>query len=47
MKLTLEWISGGVRKEHVVTKQPGESFTEFYDRALVEFEEQLDEFPED
>jgi hypothetical protein len=47
MTLTLEWISGGNRKEHVVTKQVGESFTAFYERAQGEFEAAQTEFPPD
>jgi hypothetical protein len=47
MKQTLEWQSGGVRREHVVIKQQGESVVEFLDRAREEFEEALAEFPPD
>lgn len=47
MTTRLDWISGGVRKHHVVTKQPGESVSEFFARANDEFEAQLLEFPED
>ena len=47
MKTTLEWTSGGVRREWVVTKQPGESVSEFLARANAEFEQQLAEYPPD
>ena len=47
MTTKYEWISGGVRKEHVVTKQPGETVEEYLDRAESEFIEKLAEFPPD
>lgn len=47
MTQTLEWISGGNRKEHVVTKQVGESVSELFARAQSEFEAALAEYPPD
>lgn len=47
MTTELVWISGGVRKEHLVTKKPGESVSEFFARANEEFEAKLLEFPPD
>lgn len=47
MKTTLEWRSGGVPHSHTVTKQPGESLSEFFARANDEFEAKLAEFPPD
>lgn len=47
MKQTLEWMSGGIRHEYTVTKQTGESVSEFLARATAEFEAQLAEYPPD
>lgn len=44
-----EWFSGGVRKEHVVTKDENgpETIEEYLDRAKQEFLDAMDEFPPD
>lgn len=47
MTQKLEWMSGGIRREHTVTKQTGESVSEFFARATAEFEAQLAEYPPD
>ena len=47
MSTTLDWISGGQRQSHTVTKLPEEDDETFFDRAHEEFLEQLAALPPD
>lgn len=47
MTLKLEWISGGVRQSHTVTKTGTETFDDFYERAKAEFDAALIQHPRD